>query len=114
MGLTTLSGVPVMCILIIAGKRPMALVEMGINNSAAIVGEEGDANFFDNNYGEEKLFPGGPTCDFRGKKVPCFIRWNEKGGMTSDILTKALTQKDHWELFPRTDNCTPKYVPGWR
>ena len=56
-----------MCILIIAGKRPSALVELGINNSAEIVGEEGDENFLDNNCGEGKLYPGGPTCDFRGK-----------------------------------------------
>ena len=60
---------------------------------------------FLNNCGEGKLYPGGPTCDFRGKKVPCFIRWNEKGGMTSDILTEALKRMDHLELFFRTNNC---------
>ena len=90
MGLTTLGGEPVMCVLIIAGKKPNALVEKGINNDAETIGGEGDENFFENNCGEGKLFPGGPTCTFRNKLVPCFIRWNEKGGMTSTILKEAL------------------------
>ena len=46
MGLTLLSGDPVMCILIIAGKKPSALVELGINNDATMVGKEGDEDFF--------------------------------------------------------------------
>jgi len=96
MGLTLLSGDPVMCILIIAGKKPSALVELRINNDATMVGKEGDEDFFENNCGKDKLFPGGPTCEVRGKTVPCFIRWNEKGGMTSTIFKEALEQLDFW------------------
>ena len=107
MGLTLLSGEPVMCILIIAGKKPNALVEMGINNEATMVGKEGDEDFFENNCGKDKLFPGGPTCEVRGKTVPCFIRWNEKGGMTSTIFKEALEALDHLEVFPRANGMKP-------
>ena len=107
MGLTLLSGDPVMCILIIAGKKPSALVELGINNDATMVGKEGDEDFFENNCGKDKLFPGGPTCEVRGKTVPCFIRWNEKGGMTSTIFKEALEQLDFLEVFPRANGMKP-------
>jgi len=106
MGLITLSGDPVICIIIIAGKQPSALVKMVINNSAQLVGNVGD-EIFKNNGGEDKLYPAGSTCNFRGKTVLCFIRWNEKGGITSLIFTKALKQMDHLGLFPRTDTCKP-------
>ena len=70
--LILLSGDTVMCVLIIAGKKQNALVEMGINNDATMVGKEGDERFL-KNCGKDKLFHGGPTCEVRGKTVPCFI-----------------------------------------
>ena len=45
--LVVLTGKPLMCIIIIVGKKPDVLVEMGINNGAEINGEEGDADFLE-------------------------------------------------------------------
>ena len=45
MGVTLVSGEPVMCVLIIAGTNINELVEMGIKNDATMIGKEGD-DFF--------------------------------------------------------------------
>ena len=40
--------------------------------------KDGDeATFFKSNYGCNKLFPGGPTCQFKGKEVPAFVTFTE-------------------------------------
>ena len=105
--LTLLTGQPLMCILIIAGKKHDALTEMGINSSAEMIGKEGDADFFENNSGHGKLYPGGPTCTVRGIEVPCFIRWSEKGSITSAILKEALAELDHLGVLPRVNGVKP-------
>ena len=57
--------------------------------------------------GKGKLFPGGPTCMFKGKVVPCFIRWSESGGMSSIILKEIFETIDHFQLLPRTPGVLP-------
>ena len=42
-----MNGDPLMCILIIADKKPDALVEIGINHTAEMNGNEGDEDFFE-------------------------------------------------------------------
>ena len=84
--LTLLTREPLMCILVLSGKRENALTEMGINSKADVIGQELSLNFVDRNSGEGKLFAGGPTCHVNGKTIPCFVRWSEKGGITSEIL----------------------------
>ena len=105
--LMLLTGEPLMCILIIAGKKPDALVEMGINHTAEMNGEEGDEDFFEKNSGPAKLYPGGPTCTVRGIDVPCFIRWSENGSITATILTEALMELDHLKVLPRVNGVKP-------
>ena len=105
--LTLLTGEPLMCILVLSGKRENALTEMGINSEADVIGQELSLNFVDRNSGEGKLFPGGPTCHVNGKTIPCFVRWSEKGGITSEILRSALAELDHLNVFPRRDNLNP-------
>ena len=60
--LCLLSGEPLICIVIIAGKRPSALLEMGLDGESQLIGDVNDNNFWQNNSGPGKLFPGGPTC----------------------------------------------------
>ena len=72
MDLATMSGEPVIFIIILLGKQPSSLVEIVINNSTKMVGKEGGEIFL-NNCGEVKLYPGGSTCNFQGKIVPYFI-----------------------------------------
>ena len=44
---------------------------------------------------------------FKGKVVPCFIRWSESGGMSSIILKEIFETIDHFQLLPRTPGVLP-------
>ena len=140
LGLTTFSGDPVMCVVIIDGKTRDVFMELGIDPSAAAnpmppIELPSDTNqqpptnelpsdattnnrqppsetstnnklpsdtVFDdilNNIGEGKVFPGGPTCDFRGKNIPTMVRYNEGGGITASILTDIFKTLDVLEVF---------------
>lgn len=46
---------------------------------------------------------GGPTCDFRGKTVPCFIGASPKASITSELLKQMLKRMDDLEIFERVD-----------
>ena len=107
LGLTALNGQPVMCIIIFAGKREQAIVETGMDIFAEQVGEVSDKDYFANNSGTGKRYPGGPTCDFRGKKVPCLTRWSPKGSITSDILIDVLASLEFYGVIDRTDGRKP-------
>ena len=48
------------------------------------------SNTIKENFGPGKRYPGGPTCKFPGKDVPCFVRYSPKRGITSDLLTQML------------------------
>ena len=107
LGFTALNGDAVMCCVIFSGVMQNPQVETGADFTKSIIGDVEDPMFFENNFGEGKPFPGGPTCVFRGKKVPCFVRWSEKGGITSTILTDILREMDARKLFDRTDGRLP-------
>ena len=107
LGLTTLSGKPVMCCIIFAGLRENALCETGLDLEAEIIGETSDDNFLEKNTGKGKAFPGGPTCHFNGKVVPCFCHWSEKGSNTTEILRDILATLDILEVYPRTGGRIP-------
>ena len=47
MGLTSINGKPVMCVVIFAGKRPNALCETGLDLHAPTVGEPSDPDFLE-------------------------------------------------------------------
>ena len=47
LGLTTLAGKPVMCVVIFAGETPCTLVETGLDLDAATEGHPDDADFFE-------------------------------------------------------------------
>ena len=57
--------------------------------------------------GKCKLFPGGPTCMFKGKVVPWFTRWSESGGVSSTILKEFFETINHFQLLPRTPGFLP-------
>lgn len=106
-GLTALDGQPVMCILIIRGKRPHLDVETGIDITIEPEGDASDVNFFFKNSGVGKYFPGGPRCMFRGKEIPALIKWNDTATITSDILIEVLSTLDHLQVIPRNDGIKP-------
>ena len=99
--LTTLSGDAVMCVVIFSGKRENILWETEIDFFAKTESDVSDAKYFEKNSGANKRFPGGPTCIFQGKEVPCLTRWSEKGSITSAILVDILATLDHIGVFDR-------------
>ena len=104
---TALSGAPVLCVIIIAGKMEDVCVETGIDKTVPVVGNIEDEDFFGINYGPGKLFSAGPTCSFQNKEIPCLVRWSEKGGITSSILAECLQHIDAYNIFERKDGLQP-------
>mmetsp|Transcript_13738 Transcript_13738/g.25865 ORF Transcript_13738/g.25865 Transcript_13738/m.25865 type:complete len:93 (-) Transcript_13738:1139-1417(-) len=72
-GLTALTGEPVMCIIIIQGKERKVEIELGVDYSAHWEGSPDDIDFIAKNIGPGRRFPGGPTCRFCGKDIPCLL-----------------------------------------
>ena len=108
-GLTSLDGQPVMCIVIIQGTQVNRSAEVGIDISIEPQGDPEDPDFFLKNSGPGKYFPGGPVCHFKGKNIPPMVRWSESGSITSEILADVLKTLDKLEVFPRsTDDNHPK------
>ena len=107
LGFTTLSGNPVLCLLVISGVREDLNVFTGIDVGADVIGSPEDSDYFDKNFGPGKLYPGGPKCSFQGKEIPCMVRWSPKGGITSAILAEALAHIDSFDVFDRSDGRSP-------
>jgi hypothetical protein len=108
-GLTGLDGNPAMCILIFAGKQRNILMEAGVDTSLFhsddasldLEGVHDDIQLFNDNYGEGKLFPGGPTCMYKGKEIPCMVRYSTSGGITPEILTDIVRTMDELGVFEK-------------
>ena len=93
----------------VAGKSPDLAVEMGFDEFTFDNEEEFDDEDINpaQNFGNGKCFPGGPVCEFNGKKVQMLAQWSEGGGITAEILTNALRYMDKHNLFPREDGRIP-------
>ena len=107
LGFTALSGEPVLCLIVISGVRQHLNIETGIDPSKPVTGNVRDKEFIDKNFGPGKLFPGGPICHFRGKDIPCLVRWSPKGSITSQILADALAHIDSYSVFRRDTGKVP-------
>mmetsp|Transcript_25328 Transcript_25328/g.29834 ORF Transcript_25328/g.29834 Transcript_25328/m.29834 type:complete len:143 (+) Transcript_25328:1172-1600(+) len=105
-----LTGDPLMCVVIMAGERPKAEVETGIDMFAETIGSIDDDDYFLKNSGKGKKFPGGPTCMVHGIKVPCLVRWSPKGSMTSEILVDICATLDHLKVFDRSNGAMPFFL----
>ena len=53
------------------------------------------------NHGPGKYLPGGPTCIYNGKMIPCATYVSESSGITADIIVAVLTVLDELDVFPR-------------
>jgi hypothetical protein len=80
---------------------------MGIDITKDI--ENGTTNYelFEKNYGEGKLMPGGPTCRFNGKDIPCFVGCSPKSCITPEMLKAMLEVLDEFEVFDRSTGLQP-------
>ena len=107
-GLTSFSGEPVMCVLIIEGKVPNGAIEAGIDIEVQPEGQPSDEDFIIKNSGKGKYFPGGPECVYRGKTVPALVRWHESACITSEILVDMLKTLDEMNIIPQFKGKTVK------
>ena len=107
LGLTLLTGEPLMCVVIFAGLRRNPQYEMGVDPRVEPVGNIDDEDYVLKNMGKGKLFPGGPSCTYRGKHIPCMCAWSPKGSMTSDILRDIVKTLDTLDIFDRSTGIKP-------
>jgi phage terminase small subunit len=103
--ITSASGEPVICVVIFQGKTSEIPSHWttGIDTRVDPVrGSDGrirmDGEF---NFGPGKYFPGGPTCTYRGKIIPCATYITEGGGISGEILVSILQTLDDLDVFPR-------------
>ena len=71
-GFVSANGVPVILCVIFAEIVQNPKIETGVDIAKSTIGSVSDPRLFENNGGENKLFPGGPTYSFRCKEMPCF------------------------------------------
>ena len=109
-GLTALTGEPVMCVIIIEGKNPNPTIEAGMDIRVSPIGNSHEKDYMQKNRGQGKFFPGGPTCKFKNKDVPAFICWHESGSITSQVLTEVLQTLDLFYLFPHNNPFIKPFV----
>ena len=112
-GLTALDGNPVICVVIVQGKKRDILVEAGIDLEYIIDDDNDDIQYAINDnelsveefnkllkhLGANNKHPGGPTCKFRGKDIPCMVRFTDSGSVTGNILIDMLKTLDKLEVF---------------
>ena len=106
-GLTSFSGEPVICVLIIEGKLPNGSIESRVDIIINPDVQVTDEDFITRNSGAGKCFPSGLERLYRGKKVPALVRWHESASVTSDILVDMLKTLDQPEVIPRDENAKP-------
>jgi hypothetical protein len=107
LGFTAATGEAIMCAIIASGKTMKPEVVTGLDLFATKIGHETDDDFILNNTGPGKLYPNGPTCQFKGKEVPCVVCNTENGSITSELLVSFLKHMDALNLFPRDDGVQP-------
>ena len=112
-GVTAFDGTPVMCVVIIDGKERNLLTEVGIDLDTVTLDGNGkdlvypanlDEDFIINNFGHGKRFPGGPVCRYKDTEVPCMVRFNNGGGINTNILTDILRGLDQLHIFDEARN----------
>jgi hypothetical protein len=102
LGLTCFSGEAVMCVVIIDAKMRDIYAETGIDPNmphSIVLDDDDELNMLVNNIGPGKMFPGGPTCVYKGKTMPCMVRFNEGGGINGTILKEIFETLDKLEVF---------------
>jgi hypothetical protein len=63
--------------------------------------------FVEPNIGPGSLFPGGPTCTFWGKQIPCYVTATPHGGVDAEVLTDMLHTMDRLGIYECWDDLCP-------
>jgi hypothetical protein len=104
LGFTAANGDPVLCVIIFASEKELISGNWatGIDPTVSpILDEDGEIMLTEDNFGEGKFYPSGPTCLFRGKRVPYLPLVSPSGGITSDLLVEILEHMDELQIFER-------------
>jgi hypothetical protein len=112
LGLTLLTGNPIMCVVIIDGKNDDLLVRTGVDMDCKTYyeknTEEGeDDDTFIKNMGKGLQYLCGPTCCYDGIEIPCMVAFNPGGGMTAPILTDIFRTLDKLAIFTHKNGIRP-------
>ena len=114
-GVTALDGQPVMCVVIVKGKRRELSVESGVQCELLDDVDKShfeirsDFVFFEDNFGDSQLSHGGATCMFKGKHVPASITFTESAGIDRYTLTTIFKNLDTLDLY--TKDCKNGLIP---
>lgn len=104
LGFTAASGDPVCCVIIFTGEKkdiPLSWTT-GIDIQVEpIVDENNNVLLVEGNFGEGKYMPSGPTCVFRGKRIPMLPLISPSGGITGQLLVEILMYLDKLEVYER-------------
>ena len=88
-----------MCAVIFASQTLTVEERLGIDIFPPSLTETGTTLF--GNYGKGRYSPGGPTCIYRGCKIPCYVTATPKGSITSEVPRNMLKRIDQTGVFLR-------------
>jgi hypothetical protein len=101
-------GNPVMCAVILKSQKDIKHIpyswKLGIDITKNL--EQTNKNnieFFEKHYNDNSMMPGGPTCTYLGKEVPCFVGASPNASITSEMLTRMLELMDELQVFDRSN-----------
>ena len=109
---TSASGEAVCYVLIFqsdTGEVP-SLWQHGHDKTVPLVRDNDGTIILEANLGDGKAYPGGPSCEYNGKVIPCLTYASKSGGITGDILVAVLTEFDARDMFPRRNGLMPALV----
>ena len=101
-----------MCVVIFQSKQKEVPVrwKLGIDVQVQPKNDEMVNLVFDEattNHEPGKYLPGGTTCIYNSKAMPCATYVSESGGITAYILVAVLTVLDELDAFPCDIRITP-------
>ena len=101
------TGDPVLCGVILKSNREFAsdlpiTTTLGFDVTKTVREGEGTSDTLLLNMEQGGAMQGGPTCTFRGKKLPCFVACSKNASITSEILTDMLAFIDKQNVYDRT------------
>jgi hypothetical protein len=101
-----------MCVVIVDGKTDDLLIRTGVDIECESynphLGEGQDKyDYLLNNMGPGHQYPGGPSCSYEGKTIPCMVAFNVGGGISATILTDIFRTLDKSEIFSPKNELRP-------
>jgi hypothetical protein len=93
-----------MCAIIFAAKELDASWVLGLDPTAEWIGDDDN---LEENVGQGKRYPMGPTCEYNGVTVPLFCCCSENESITAELLVGMLATIDGHDVFNRSDGVPP-------